>query len=334
MTGSFGLPTLAQTRALQANVTQTKRDLQTAQTEAVTGRAANIADELNGDIAKAQQLQKLIQDSFGYDSSIQFAKSELATAQLSLSNVTDGASTLAVSLKGAVEALDETTIEARSIEAENRLSAAFAQLNSSFGGRYLFSGETVTTPPLGDVSTLITDVNNIIVAGPDSATIIAALDTYFETPGAGFDAALYNGATDFAPSREISPGRRLGLEATAVDQGIKDVLRGLATIAIADSMTPGADRDAVLQDGADALLDGENSVITLQNRIGAIEEQLAIAETSNSAQRFTYEQNFNALLEKDEFEAATLMRNLETQLEASYLTASRIAGLSLVNYLR
>lgn len=330
---SFGLPTLASTRLLQATVTDTKLRLEDVRVEAVTGRAANISEALDGDIARAQRLEKLIDDANAYDATIRFAQSEYSTVQLVLSNVTDGTTELAIAVEGAVELGDLVSIEARSREAESQLQTVFTQLNTSLGGRYLFGGAAVETPPLASVQTLITDIDAFITAGPDAATIIAQLDAYFETPGAGFDTAIYQGSTLPGPTREVAPGRRIGVEADARDQSIKDVIRGLVTISLAEGQ-PAAIRDALMLDGADKLSRGDRDVISLQNVLGGREEELQLLEASNSAQRFSYEQRFNALTERDEFEAATIMRNLETQLEASFLTASRIASLSLVNFLR
>jgi len=43
---------------------------------------------------------------------------------------------------------------------------------------------------------------------------------------------------------------------------------------------------------------------------------------------------FNRLTARDQYEAATELRELERNLEASYLLTSRLSNLSLLNYLR
>lgn len=330
---SFGLPTLAQTRMLQERVTDTKVQLDAARIEAVSGRSSNIAQAVNGDIAKVQQLQKLIADTEDHSNAIAFARAEYSNTQVVLTNLADSAQSLSTSVEAAILAGDEISLQARATEARSALTTAFSQINVSSGGRSLFSGAAVDTPPLASVDTFLTDIKTIVAGATDATAANTALDAYF-APGGAYETTIYQGSATPAPTREITEGRRVGLETTALDPEIRDTLRALATLVAGYEDATGATRDSLMNTGADALAQGSDAIIALQGRIGAREEELTLVESRNNASRFTYEQNFNALTAVNQEEAATLMRNLETQLEASYLAASRLANLSLVNYLR
>lgn len=331
-----GLPTLSSTRLLQTLITDTKTRLQDARTEAVTGRVASVADATDGDVAKVQRLEKLIDDANAYELTISFTRSELDSAQSVLTNFASGVTELGVALQGAVETEDQLGIDARAIDARGRLQSAIASLNTSVGGRYLFSGAAIDARPLADAATLLTRVETIITAAPDAATAIADLDAYFaDTPGSDYELEMYQGSTIAAPGREVAEGQRVSIETDARDPAIKELLRGLALAAVADDAIADPDmRDALLLDAAQSLADGANAVIAVQGEIGARQEQLQTLEAANSAMRLTYELGLNALTAVDEAEAATVMRELELQLEASFLTAARIVQLSLVNFLR
>ncbi len=330
----FGLPTRAATQLLKAQVADIKSQLIDAREEATTGRAANISKAVDGDIGEVQQVQRLVDRANSYELTIQSVNTDLDTAQLVLGDAIAGVAGFAVAVEGAVETDDAIALDARAQEAENRLTQLFTKLNSSIGGRYLFAGAAVDTPPLSAVSTLTADISAIISAAPDAATAIADLDAYFETPGAGFDTAVYQGSTSPAAQREVADGERMGVSVTAIDQGLKDLMRGFATVALADVASSAADQEALYRDGVAALARGEASVQSTVAAVGGDQQRLDYLESANAAQRFLLEETFNALTSKDDFEAATRMRELENQLEASFLTAARIAQLSLVNFLR
>lgn len=328
------LPTLLTHRQLQNNIGETRILLQEAQTTSVTGRVTDLAEHMKGDIGRVHELEKLIADSDAYLVSLSSTAAEFRFAQQTLDAVRGVSQDMGVKLTGALNLEDWEAVSAYEIEAEGELEAIFGQLNLSYGGKNLFSGAAVDTAPLGSLSQMLTDVSTIITAGPDFATVNAALDTYFEDPAGGFQTTIYQGSTTAGPTREVAEGRRIGVEATPLDPGIRDTIRGLAVLATARAATPSAElENALLADSASTLNAAGNLLLEQQTRMGVDEEELALLTTRTEASKLTFETALIDLVGIDQFTAASELLNLETQLQAAYVTTGRVAALSLVNYL-
>ena len=330
-----GIPTLMMTRRLQDYVADTRVRLDTASAEAVTGFAADRAEKVGGDIGRVRKLEKLMADNERHLASIAQFKGDAATVQLTLSTTQEIASKLQFDLQSAVSLSNEEGIQATSATARAELEALFGRMNTSHGGRYLFSGAKTDTPPLKDVDTMLTEVAALLV-GPTADTIESALDGYFNDPLSGFQANIYQGSTAaLAPDREVDAGRRLGIELTANDDSVRETIRSLAVIALADqTMADDTLRDDLLEKNAKRIGDAGQALISEQTKLGTLEADAALLQGRHEASTLVLETQLRELLAVDQYEAASLMNMLETQLEAAYLTTSRIQQLSLVNYFR
>jgi flagellar hook-associated protein 3 FlgL len=67
---------------------------------------------------------------------------------------------------------------------------------------------------------------------------------------------------------------------------------------------------------------------------GVVQEQIAQKGESLAREEMIFTNAFNNLTARDQYEAATELRDLEASLEASYLLTTRLSNLSLLNYLR
>ncbi|MEL6978871.1 MAG: flagellin [Pseudomonadota bacterium] len=328
-----GIPTVLLHRNMQTYIAQTQSDMRDAQFETTTGIAANLPSHLNGDVGRMRQIEKQIADIDQRLLSIQGFVAEASMAQFSLEDARVAASDLIVDMKSAVGLDNEQLIKASYIDADIELRALFDRLNTPYAGRYIFSGAATDTPPLGDVETLLMDVQTIVAAG---GGVEAALDTYFNTAAGGFQTNIYNGSTNPGPDREVGVGHRMGIEATALDQGIVDVIRGLAVMAVVDdaNLTAGGVRDQIINNAADTLAEGVDEVLQLQTNLATLEAEAKDFEIRGLAQRRVFEDQLLALVGVDQTAAATRLNFLQTQLETAYVTTSLIQNLSLVNYLR
>jgi flagellar hook-associated protein 3 FlgL len=68
--------------------------------------------------------------------------------------------------------------------------------------------------------------------------------------------------------------------------------------------------------------------------IGSSLDRIATAQQMLDTEETLLKTAFNDITARDQFEAATELRELERNLEASYLLTSRLANFSLLNYLR
>ena len=153
------------------------------------------------------------------------------------------------------------------------------------------------------------------------------------TQQAGFFISIYQGGSGASARAEINQGELISYTAKADEQGIRDLLRHYATIAITANLSSSQKRDTLASDAARGLIAANDDVITIRGRIGIAEEQTGNALTRLDAQKTVATNAYNDLVGRDQFEAAALLQQLESQLQASFVLSSRISQLSLINFI-
>lgn len=331
---TISLPLLVSTRVMQNLVGRAKVDLQESSIEATTGRAYNIADHMQGDTGAVHKMERLILTADRRSTSITLLQQEATNVQTVLSSIRDVAVDLGAEVESAVGLEDEQRLNALQDEARAQLDAIWGRLNTNFNGKYQFSGAETGTQPLGDLQTFLTEITTEVTGAANAGALDTALDAYFNDTAAGtFHTATYQGSTVSGPDREVSDSRRLGVDVKATDAGLRNALRGLALLATADSAaTPELARE-LKRDAAETLSIASVQIIDQQSIIGALEEDAEILQTQTETEKATYELLLLETIGIDQYEAASRMTILETQLEATYLATSRIANLSLTNFL-
>lgn len=314
-----------------------KARLEITSREAVTGRREDIAQTVNGDVGSVHLLEKALDDIDldGRINAISGARIDLMSSALS-------------AVRGVVDGLDVTGLAALTIpdsfglgtvaqQAEANLRSVMSLLSTAHGERKLFSGDATDQIPLADPEELLADIVAIMQAEPDPTSIEIALNTYFNDPAGGFAQNIYRGGSEGAPPSFLADGSRVEFGIKADDLALRDTLRGLAVMATAQSTgydITGADFAAVFKGGTSVLGKGTGAVIKLEGNLGIYAGLLENANTQQAAERLVLGQALNAVVGRDQYEAAAELKQLETQLEASYLITARLANLSLSNFLR
>ncbi len=326
-------PTLRAHTMLQENISSIKGRLDTARTEAVTGRAADVARAVDGDTAKVNLLSEAVAYAEDRTSVLSFEGSRMSTAQdaLGAMRTLSGDTLAALRLPEASSASAGKAVAERTALAG--LEDTVSRLNGSFGGRPLFGGDSGAAP-LASAEDILTGLRTVIAASPDIGTALTDIQAWFDDPAGGFETAIYRGGTGNAPTVELSKGDRTATSVRADDQALRDLLRGFAVTALAAEAPDAASRATMQETGAAVLAQAEDSVIQLQASLGVREERVATAMADHQAQVSTLSIAYNDLVGVDQAEAATEMQLLETQLEAAYLTTTRMTNLSLLNFLR
>ncbi|MEM8935944.1 MAG: flagellin [Pseudomonadota bacterium] len=330
-----GLPDLLSNSRLTRVVTDVKNRLNVASTETVTGVYQDITKAVNGDVGSVHLLQKSLDDSKDYVRNLTLAEARADRTQAVLGTLGSEASRIGASVLSSIGLEDQTALRTLSDDAYSTLVGMFSSLSSSLGGRSLFGGDETNRPPLEDVSQVLNDVGAIVIAGPDEATIEAALDTYFNDPAGGFATTVYRGGENDAPGVEISPGIRVNPYVKADAQPIKDMIRSFAVLANAQSIstTSDADREAVLENAAKGAVNAELQVIELRATLGVSQSRIAASKSEYEAEELVLSNLLSSKISRDPYEAAAELQALETQLESAYLVTARVGRLSLANYL-
>ena len=330
---NISVPDVLSFSRLAQNVSDLKTRVDNTRTEAVTGRYQDLTTQLKGDVGGAQLLRKAIDDVKLFQDNLALAASRAQITQSTMGNIGSESSRIATELLSAVGRGAEATIDVLADDAKAALTVSFASLNAVYSGRALFAGDETNAPPLASVDQLIADVEAIMAGATDAADAEAQLDFYFNDPTGGFATTIYQGGAGRAPGVEIAPGTRVDASAKADDPAIKDILRGLVTIATSGSATF-ADVTTTITSGANQIFDAEAKLVDQRANIGINEARIAAAAARYEAEESVLSTLYNEKTLRDPYEAASELQLLESQLEASYLLTARMARLSIADFIR
>jgi flagellar hook-associated protein 3 FlgL len=331
---SYGFPTMLQYSRLGAAVADIKQRSEQARTEVVTGRIADLKTELGSAVGDAQLLRKAIDDVAALQRSTQRALGRAGAAQIAIARAVEGVETIGANLLSAVGQNDQSSINVAANQGRLQLESAMAAFNARYEGRSLFSGDASTQPALAGADTLLNDIRAIFTGAADMTQLEADLDTYFNDPAGGFATNIYVGGAGDAARAEISDGELVNYSARADEQPVRDLLRNLATLVVANEQTAFPDRTEALTAAGAGMLQAANDVVGVRARVGAAEERMAATEARLSAEATALGVAYNERASRDPYEAAALLKALEAQLESSYIITARISQLSLANFLR
>jgi flagellar hook-associated protein 3 FlgL len=315
------------TPSLSGRIAEIREQLSVTSQEAVTGRVSDVTKHLDGQIGKAMLSQKMVDGIARQQSALALRETRLDLTQSSLTQIQTASSSLGTQLQSAIGFEDSTSLELAGRDAESALQQIFSALGTRHGDRYLFSGDATSTPPLQAPDEMLSQLRVIAQASPDAATYSAALETFFNDPAGAWQQGIFSGTPDPSDSDAV----------TAIDPAITQLVSGLATLALAGSR----EEIAVLDVGSSALkaaainiTSGETAIVRLRADRGVVQEQIAQKGESLAREEMIFTNAFNNLTARDQYEAATELRDLEASLEASYLLTTRLSNLSLLNYLR
>lgn len=309
------------------NITDLRQNIARTAEEATTGRYSDLAAHLSGRVGTAMLSQKALDDIGFQREQLGQREARLDVTQRSLTLIHDRALGIDISMQQALGAGNLANQGLAARDAKAALSDVFSALNVRFGERYLFAGDATATQPLPNPDDLLTDIRQIAGAAADPAAFATALDTYFNTPGGGWQQDIYGGTATASDPDAVTAG----------NPALVQLISNLAVLAIsdpADSPALIAQNPDLVDTAARGLSSGLTALTNLRADRGVVQEQLSVQKESLDIEETIFTSAFNALTARDQYEAAGALKDLESSLEASYLLTSRLASLSLLNYLR
>ncbi len=325
----MGIPSLTSliTPALNSRISEIREQLSTTSQEAVTGRHSDVTKHLDGQVGKAMLSHKMVEGIALQRQTLALRETRLDMTQVSLERVQTATSALGAQMQAAIGRGDVASLELAGRDAEAALEQIFSALNVRHGDRYLFAGDATSTPPLASPDVMLDQIRTIAQASPDTATYGAALDTYFNDPLGDWQTTIYSGtATSSDPDAVV-----------AIDPAITELIAGLATLALTKKGENIAIFDLespALQQSALNISSAETALVNLRGDRGVNQEQIAQDISALAQEELILTDLFNSLTARDQYEAATELKDLEASLEASYVLTSRLSDMSLLNYLR
>lgn len=322
--------------ALRHQNTQLKKEIQTLNQELSTGKAADLADHLGGSYARLTGIERDFRRLEGYKVSISEAAQFTELMQARLGQINELSSGFA--RDAIVGDASKSAAAALALAEDGRVqfSTVVSMLNSEAAGRNLFAGDRTDANPLVDADTILAELETVVAGAATAADIETALDAWFASP-TGYDSFAYQGSTTAIAPLKMSDSAKVPLDVRADNQALKDILKGLATVAMANApgtSLPPDEKGKLFNRAGMALLSAETGLIGLQAKVGIAQEQIEGWSVRNQSEKAGLDYAKSALLSIDPYEAATQLEAAQFQLESLYTVTVRLSQLSLVNFLR
>ena len=333
--GLVSLGDMAQSFMLRRQNVALKSDLQRLSLELTTGRVADIAARVSGDLVPISAIDASLARLNGYRAVTAEAGLFAGSMQTALGVVDEVASDLSRTLLAAASSSTQALIDAAGTEARSRLETAMSALNTRVGDRSLFAGTATNGPAIVPAETMMLALDAAIIGAATAQDIEVAVSAWFNAP-AGFAATAYTGNVALARVN-IAPGEEAALDITATDPAIRATLKGLALAALlgrgALAGQP-AERQSLANRAGLSLLESQTDRTYLAARIGTAQAQIDAAASRNAAESTSLQIARADITAADPFETASKLQETQQQLEKIYAITARITRLSLMDYLR
>ena len=322
--------TARNSRGLRAELDVKARELTTGER-----RGSEIAR--NGETGRLDAIDRSLELLAGFGRTIAHGRARAEATQATLQSIRTATSDIMVGVLSLAQQDSFQSADIQAGQAVSELHRVVASLNGNVAGHSLFSGAATDRAAVTDAATMLSDIEAILSAAPDVATALTNVDFYFSDPAGGYMTGIYTGATSAGPDVSVGEGQTVGFDVRADDPAIRETLRNLTLVAaVANGAYGGSlqDKKALFINAGQTNLATSDNLIRLQERLGYAEEQLALAITTNEAQRLRLELSRNEIATVDTYEAAARFQELEGQVERLYTVTARLGALSLANFLR
>jgi len=322
MSGTINPPSESALLArLSDNSAAVRRQLDTATTQAATGRVAETYAGLGSGAKLSLDLRPQVTHAAAWQANIDGATGRLGVAQSALSSI----STIAANFYAKAGTLNGLVpSEADSIAASARvaLEQVGQLLNSKYGGVYVFAGQDTANPPLPSTS----------------AAVVGAAVLASDTATAPFSASLGTAP----PAIEVGEGQRVqvGLlanrntltasAAPTTGSYARDILRALATLTTA---TAGPGLQALAADTRARLGSAVGAIAIESGALGDVQSSLAARRTQLGETVTALNGQISNVEDVDYAAIATRVSLLQTQLQTSYRLIAGVKSLSLAQYI-
>lgn len=347
MTSPIGMPDILSHMRMARAQAETKRGLDSAQIELVTGEAADRFKATGGDPSRLLAMERSISTLDSRTPLLSMARSRAAGMQAALEGIQNATEQMGVRLLRDISVGDLSSATFAAKDAKTALGQVLGALNTELSGRHLFAGAKQGAP-MPDVDTLLDDVRRLFEPDPPTTDPLTAnqvqanLDSYFGGTDTTADDLtfdkLYLGSPDDPPPTELADGEYLDYAIKGDADQLRLMIKGLAAAAVSVELYGGpTDEDAIadmLNYSGEAIIKATDDITELRATLGLAEQRIEEAQTRTEAQRSTLELARSDLIGRDQYETATRITELENQLQMIYALTARTSQLSLLNFIR
>ncbi|MEP3442692.1 MAG: flagellin [Sulfitobacter sp.] len=324
---------LSRSFAMQSRNATIKQDIERLTLELSTGQTANMREVVGKNASYTSDLERSLTKLDGYDQATRETGQFAEGMQNTLSYINE----LSTNFRDTMLSSSTSSLGTASTvsEAQNTLESVIGALNTSLGGRSLFSGMATDTAPLASAQSILSDLSTVMAGAGSVDDMINAAQAWFDDP-AGFDTTGYLGSDTALAPMPLSETENVELPLRGNDPAFRDTLRDLALAALADDPALGLtapQQDELLDRVTTNVVSTSGAIVDLQATVGSAQARIETLSVRNGAERTALEIARNNLLSVDTYQSATELEQVQFQLESLYAITSRMSQLSLVNYL-
>ena len=320
---------------LQRQSTELKAASQRLATEVTTGRHADAAKAVSGDLVPLAGIETSMTRLRAYHSSTTEAGLFASGIQEALNVLDKMSGSLGTSLITASNSGHGAMIGAAAADAAQRFDSAVATLNTRLGDRGLFSGTATSHAALISSDAILTALDAEIAGTTTAEDMASAVGAWFASP-TGFAAVAYRGGPALDPL-PISPEDDVRLDVTATDPILRNTLEGMALAALinrASGPSTNAERTSLARIAGERLLSGQTDRAGLAARVGTAEARIDAAVQRNDTENAALEMVRADILAVDPYAAASELEAVQAQIEALHAITARLSRLNLADFLR
>lgn len=329
---------LARSQSLQHHTRKLKLELARRSEELASGKTADIGKHLAGNTASLARIEREERLHSAHERALGEAASQLSHMQTSLGALREEMGEWGRAMLSLGSAPSEADLVHAGERARGQIEALVSRMNTNAGGRVLFAGASSGEPALASGPNLLASIKSAVSGLSSINDINAALDTWFESSGGGFETTGYLGATeDLAPVQLGPRGERVEIPMRADRSEVRESLRALASVALAGDMSlslPESTRRALMRAGGEGGLNASAALARAQGQLGDTQARVDGARERSGAARMEAQQARAALIGVDPYESVTAVQEAQTRMEAVYAVTARLSSLSLVRFLK
>lgn len=313
---TFGLNT-----RILGTITGGQRDIADLQKQISSGYKADRYKDLDGEAQRLLQLRNQATRFTTYRDNIRAVNPRLDQMEAGASALLETSSKLRSFLLNVTNGGTYNSIDVK-IQAQQYLNDALAQMNKQHDGKYVFAGSESNTAPVDVTNYTAAPYNAAPYTPPDFTDPVNSLTAP--------NTVYYEGDTLKAQVR-ISDNEVVDYGLTADDPAFGQLL--LALRAIINDPPTGVTLEQQLDNALNASIKAVEGFSNMLYKIGVTGETLDDKEAELSDVIDKAAMSIADISATDIAAAMTQLTSVQTQLEATFMTVSRINNLSLLNYL-
>ena len=335
--------------AMRLTIRQAQNQMTKATMEATTGVYADIGVSLGGNAARSVDFSREVDRIASIKSSNSLVNARMESSQLGLSKMKDVGDGLVSKLTALQGSHDPGSITVAIQSATSALSTMMDTANTMVNGEYLFSGINTDVQPLTDKTTatsaaIVTQLNTYAtglgkavsdLTGAEMSTFITTTvepmfsETAWTDPTTGWSQASSQNMTSRISNSEV-----IESSTNANSDGMRYfALASVMTSALLGQNLSSDAMSTVSKQAISYTTKATSGLVTQASQLGLSQERVKKSNDALDAQSNIIKNKLVDLQGVDPYEASTLVKTLETQLETAYTIVSKIQQLSLVNYL-